>query len=112
MSSGKEDQSIWIEKGKVRLRIPAKHILYVKAEHVYCRLFFPNDQRVLKRISLERLLAKLPAEKFVRVHRSYAVNVDHILNFSSTRILLGDTEIPIGRKWRGEVLEKLRNLKS
>ncbi|SEQ54589.1 LytTr DNA-binding domain-containing protein [Neolewinella agarilytica] len=106
----KEGQSIWVEKGKVRVRIPVRNILYVKAEHVYCRLFFPNDQRVLKRISLDRLTSELPSGKFLRVHRSYLVNVDYVEHFNASKILIGKTVIPIGRTWRKEAVSRLRQL--
>ena len=106
----KEGQSIWVEKGKVRIRIPVHNILYVKAEHVYCRLFFPNDQRVLKRISLDRLTSELPSGEFLRVHRSYLVNVDYVERFNASKILIGKAEIPIGRTWRKEVVSRLQQL--
>lgn len=104
-------QTIQVERGKLRIRVPVQNIIFVKSEHVYCRIFFLNDQRVLQRVSLQQLLTTLPAENFLRVHRSYAVNTDHIDHFNSTRVLLGEVAIPIGRKWRPEVLERLRELK-
>lgn len=104
-------QTIEIEKGKLRVRIPVQNIIFVKSEHVYSRIFFYNDQRILQRISLDKLLEQLPADKFIRVHRSYLVNVDYVQKFNSTNILVGETVIPIGRTWRDKVLAVLHRLK-
>lgn len=97
-----------IEKGSVTARIPVKNILFVRSEHVYCRIYFVNDQRLLQRISLESLLTKLPEDKFLQVHRSCAINVDFVRSFNSSRVFLGEVEIPIGRTWRVEAVARLR----
>ncbi len=101
-----------IDQGKIKIRIPIQNILFVKAEHVYSRIFFSNDQQILQRVSLEKFLQRLPKHKFMRVHRSYLVNVEHIVKFNNTRILIGETVIPIGRSWRDKVVQRLRFLSS
>jgi DNA-binding LytR/AlgR family response regulator len=106
-SSPSGQETILIEKGKLSVRIPVRNILFVKSEHVYCRIFFFNDQRVLQRISLANLLRNLPEGKFLRVHRSYAINVDYVQKFSRSWIQLGGAKIPIGRTWRAEALARL-----
>ena len=103
-------RTLMIDKGKVKVRIPVQNVLFVKAEHVYCRIFFTNDQRVLQRTSLEKLQARLPADRFVRVHRSFLVNVDHVRKYTSKKILIGDVVIPIGRTLRDRVVARLNEL--
>jgi len=104
-------KTIEIKKDKLRFSIPVQNILYVKSEHVYCRIFFLNDQCVLQRVSLEKLLVKLPQEQFLRVHRSFLVNMAYIVKFNSKKMLVGTTVIPIGRTWRSQTLTKLRPTK-
>ncbi len=105
-------RTIMIEKGKLRIRIPVQNILFVKAEHVYCRIYFFNDQRVLKRISLDKLMTKLPEDMFLRVHRSFMVNVNHVGKFNSSKIQIGEAVIPIGRTWKASVLPRLQKANS
>ncbi|MEM6770354.1 MAG: LytTR family DNA-binding domain-containing protein [Bacteroidota bacterium] len=104
-------QVIEIEHGKLRVNIPVQNILFIKAEHVYSRIFFSNDQRVLQRISLDKMLAKLPQDRFLRVHRSYIINLAHVRKFNSTKVLVGEKVIPIGRTWRDQVIPKLLEIK-
>ena len=42
-------------------------------------------------------------DRFVRVHRSYIINISHIKNFDSQRIIISDRTIEISRKYRDEV---------
>ncbi|MEM9528225.1 MAG: LytTR family DNA-binding domain-containing protein [Bacteroidota bacterium] len=102
--------TIMIKKEKLQIRIPVKDILFVKAEHVYSRIHLVKDQRILQRISLESLLEQLPQDKFLRVHRSFIINLDHVQKFNSTKVLLGNTVIPIGRSWKASVVPKLRQI--
>jgi len=111
-SPASQPHTILIEKGKLRVEIPVQNILFVKAEHVYSRIFFINNQQVLQRISLKKLLGQLPKDTFLRVHRSFLVNVDHVRKFNSTKVLIREAAIPIGRTWRGLVIPELRELKA
>ena len=50
---------------------------------------------------------KLPADKFLRIHRSFIIALDKVQAFSATTVDLGKTEIPIGRLYKNEVLQIL-----
>ena len=50
-------------------------------EDHYCKLVFNNEGEIKKeyvRLSLKEALADLPSSLFVQVHRSYAVNLQHV----------------------------------
>lgn len=106
----KPNSTILIEQDKVRVQIPVQNILFIKSEHVYCRIFFTNDQQILQRISLEKLLVRLPQDGFLRVHRSYIINVEHVKKFSKKQVFIGETVITIGRTWREQVVPRLKAL--
>ena len=99
-----------IKRNKLLFRVSVRDILFIKSEHVYCRIFFTNDQRLLQRTSLEKLLERLPEDRFLRVHRSFAINVEHIRRYNSKKIYIGDTVITIGRTLRQVVAERLREM--
>ena len=103
--------SLEIEHGKLRIRISVQNILFVRAEHVYCRIFFLNDQKILQRVSIDRLLNKLAAGKFLRVHRSYVVNLNCVEHWSSTKVIVGGVTIPVGRTRREEVVLRLKEMR-
>ncbi len=104
----KATRTITVERGKICFSIPVQNILFIKAEHVYCCIYFINDQQLVQRISLEKLLVRLPEKEFLRVHRSYVVNLKYVLNFTTKKILIAETIIPIGRTIRDRVVARLR----
>ena len=50
---------------------------------------------------------KLPADKFVRIHKSYIVSISHINAFSNNIIEIKNKKLPIGRSYKNMVLKTL-----
>lgn len=96
------EEVITINDGSIPLQFNESEILYLEAEHVYVTVV-TKERRFLIRSSLSSLLAALPANVFLRVHRSYTVNVSHIRVIRSGHIIVGDHTIPIGRKFRESI---------
>jgi len=55
---------------------------------------------VLSLSTLKALEARLPAEKFMRVHRSFIVNLDTVKVIERNRIVYGDVRIPVTDQYR------------
>ncbi|MBL4660223.1 MAG: LytTR family transcriptional regulator [Alcanivoracaceae bacterium] len=52
-------------------------------------------------------IEKLLNENFIRVHRSYIVNIDKITAYTKQDIEIGDTEIPIGDNYKNSISQLL-----
>ena len=59
--------------------IATEDILYCEAEGNYTHLYLDDGQRLSTAKSIKQILNLLPSEEFVRIHHSYAVNLDHVL---------------------------------
>lgn len=69
-----------------------------------------QNQQLITAMNLKNMQKRLPADRFLRVSKSYIVNLDHIEAFDSTHIQLNGKEIPIGAVYRDEFLKRqLRN---
>ena len=80
-------------------------IKYIKANGAYCSIYF-QDQECVACIYLNDLLKRLPAS-FIRVHRSYVINLRYVRDFLKKHILLSDnTQIPISRSYREAVKKR------
>jgi len=53
------------------------------------------------RIALSELQQQLPETQFVRTHKSYVVNRKYVSEVRMNTIKIGDTELPIGRAFKG-----------
>ena len=91
-----------------RVSYPLDALLYVRAEHVYCRFYFADGQEVLQRTSLQRVIERIPSADFVRVHRSYLINLNYVTGFTSKQVFIVNNEIPIGRSYRPGAIDHLR----
>ncbi len=73
--------SIKDENGKPMLSIAQGDILLLKSENNYTAVFFRQEEKVEKKLirsSLKNILQQLPAPHFLRIHRSYSININNL----------------------------------
>ena len=79
--------------------------VFVKAEANYVE-FVSESGTVMILMSMKRLEEMLPAE-FLRVHRSYIVNRQHIARVEDGAVHVGKHHIPVSETYRDELRRKL-----
>lgn len=94
---------------KVRNRLEKvkfEDVRYLEASDIYAILNTPNNNYVLS-YSLKQLESMLPSKMFIRVHRSYIVNIGHIEAIEDNYIIILNKDIPIGKTYREELMKRL-----
>jgi two-component system response regulator LytT len=92
---------------KIR-RINFNDILYVEGLKDYVKVYLNNDPKpILSLTSLKNLETKLPESKFMRVHRSFIVNLDKIATIERSRIVFGKAYIPVSEQYKDKFQEYL-----
>ncbi len=92
--------SITVKKEYQNVTIPLSEILYIEAMEGYVKIYRDNGQCTLSRMILKNILPLLPAEDFVRIHRSYIVPRAKISSYNRTEVVLTNgLALPIGRKY-------------
>jgi two-component system, LytTR family, response regulator LytT len=82
-------------------RINFNDILYVEGLKDYVKVYTQTAPKpVLSLTSLKLLETKLPAEKFMRIHRSFIVNLQKIDTIERSRIIFGKTYLPVGDQYK------------
>ncbi len=85
---------------KIR-RINFNDILYVEGMKDYVKVYLAHDDKpVLSISSVKAMEDKLPPEQFMRVHRSYIVNLNKIEVIERSRIVFGKTYIPVSDQYK------------
>jgi len=85
---------------KIR-RINFNEIKYIEGLKDYVKVFLQNeDKPILSINSLKALEAKLPEAKFMRVHRSFIVNLEKIDTIERSRIVFGKVYIPVSEQYK------------
>ena len=92
---------------KIR-RINFNDILYIEGLKDYVKVYTTGeDKPVLSLNSMKSLEQKLPESKFMRVHRSFIVNLDKIETIERSRIVFGKTYIPVSDQYKEKFQEYL-----
>ncbi|MCD8193256.1 MAG: LytTR family DNA-binding domain-containing protein [Tannerellaceae bacterium] len=96
-----EYDDLFIKADYKMIRIHIHSILYIESQSEYVRIFMEESKPVMTLLSMKVLEEKLPPEKFMRVHRSYIVNLQKISSIAHNRILFGkEIYIPIGNQYK------------
>ena len=88
-------------------RIPVDEIVYLESQKEYIQVHTTSTV-ITSRQSMQESLRRLPAH-FLRLHRSFAVNIDKVTAYTSAQVVAGDTELPIGEMYRQEVNRALES---
>ena len=86
------------------IRLELAHLNYIEGMNEYVRIHRDNGKPVMTLLSLRSLEEKLPVDAFMRVHKSYIVNLKKIIEIESGSIRCADgTEIPVSRQYKDKV---------
>ena len=92
---------------KIR-RINFNDILYIEGLKDYIKVYTTTDDKpVMSLNSVKSLEMKLPEDKFMRVHRSFIVNLDKIDTIERSRIIFGKVYIPVSDQYKDKFQEYL-----
>lgn len=91
-------------------RISFNDILYIEGLKDYIKVYVQNELKpILSLNSLKTLEIKLPSTQFMRVHRSFIVNLEKIDTIERSRIVFGKVYIPVSDQYKEKFQEFLDN---
>ena len=88
------------------VKIELGDIEYVESLKNHVKIVTPSKNYITL-VSMGQMEEKLPESIFLRVHRSYLVNLTRISNYTHTYLVLGRKSIPIGKMYKDDVLDRL-----
>lgn len=106
-----ENEHVFIQDGKNIYKIPYADLLYLEGFGEYVKVVTVSKTHLV-RDSLSDFEQKLPADHFLRIHKSYIVNLEKITGYSSVHIMMKNIELPIGRIFREKVVNILKKRSS
>ena len=87
-------------------------IVYLESAGEYVRLHIEGSSTITTLFRLKNMETTLPQELFLRVHRSYIVNLKRISGYTKGRIFLDNGEyIPVGENYKERFFEYFNNMK-
>jgi two-component system LytT family response regulator len=102
------DNYLFIKSEYKIVRINLNDVLYVEGMKEYVRIHLVGQKPVMTLLSMKSVEAKLPSSKFMRVHRSYIVNLEKVSTVERFRIVYDDkTRIPVSDNYKEKFQEFL-----
>lgn len=83
------------DKGN-QINLDENEILLLKADGLYTKIYTENKQFMVREI-LKEVVEKLSKEKFLRIHKSYIINMDKVTSFNSKEVTVADQVLPLRR---------------
>lgn len=98
---------IFVRHHEKMVRISLDDIHYIEADRNYCKVFL-KDKKYLLVTTLKEVDEKLTDNRFLRIHRSYIVNISHIDEIGGNHVVICAHSLPLSKNMRPELFKHLQ----
>jgi DNA-binding LytR/AlgR family response regulator len=81
-------------------------ILWIEGLDDYLKIHLQGKRPLVVRMTMKSMLEKLPLTQFVRIHRSFIVPFQKILNVRNKTVFLDQKELPIGLSYEADFMKQ------
>ncbi|MGB5362856.1 MAG: response regulator [Aureibaculum sp.] len=100
---------IFVRDHEKMVKVYIKDIYYIQADRNYSRIHAKNGESLLV-MTLKEIDEKLPNEHFLRIHRSYIVNLAHVDEVANSHVVVMRKAIPITKSLRAGLLNRIQTI--
>jgi len=102
---------LFIRQKDKMVKVTISDILFLEADRCYCKIYTKEKEYVVS-TALSNVEEQISSEKFIKVHRSFVVNISKIdaIGENKEYLILNKHNIPVSRRNREEVLQHLKLL--
>ncbi|MEP6514298.1 MAG: LytTR family DNA-binding domain-containing protein [Parafilimonas sp.] len=101
------DEFIYLRADRKNIKVNLNDILFIESLKDYIKVV-TKEKTIVTKQSISSLEESLPANGFIRTHRSFIVSISKIESFTQDLIQMGKYELPISRSYRHEVKKILK----
>lgn len=108
-ATSQKNADIYLKIDSLLVRFNLQDIFWIEAYGDYVKVKTAAKVYVVY-ATLRSVEEALPASEFIRIHRSYIVRIDKIVNIDATNLQIEKKILPIGSSYRKKLLEKINTL--
>jgi len=97
-----KEEFITIRADRKNIRLRLEDILWIRSLKDYVQIH-TAEEKYITQVPISELEKQLPGSSFLRIHRSYLVNLEKVTAFTGQDVEIGNTELPIGRSYKNHV---------
>ncbi len=102
---GSTEDFLFIKSERRYYKVYFKEILFIEGLKDYV-VIYTQTQKLITAMNLKTAHQKIASEVFIRVSKSYVVNIDFIESFDNHTLYVGEHEIPLGEVYKKDFFKK------
>ena len=100
------NNSFFIKNKGELIKITKSNINYIEAYDNYTKLYCEDNYHLLS-YTLKYMVEKLNDKNFIRVHRSFLINIHKITSLCEGYVFVGDKKIPVGKSYKEQLMNSI-----
>jgi DNA-binding LytR/AlgR family response regulator len=103
------NNKLFIKDGYSTHVININEIVYIESEGNYINIF-TSGKKYLSRQNMESVLLDLDSNDFLKIHRSYIINLNKVKKYSSKEVIINEITLPISKTFYDVFIEKMKKI--
>ncbi len=101
------EEFVFVKSDYGTVKIKLSDIRYIQGLKDYLKIHVFEEKPILTLMTFKDIQSKLPENQFLRVHRSYIVNIRSINSIQRSKVIIDNIRIPIGDSYKTDFLKKI-----
>ncbi|GJQ63084.1 MAG: DNA-binding response regulator [Melioribacteraceae bacterium] len=106
VNTAPKDDSVFIKVDSRLVKLQKQDILYIEALRDYV-IVHTDSKKYTVFSTMKGIEKNLPSDEFIRVHRSYIIRLDKILDIEDNTLVIKNKVVPIGPSYKSELMNRL-----
>lgn len=104
-------RSIFVRQTKSRIfeKLPLEDVILMEAHGSYSKIVTTNNKLTICS-NLQSIIDKIDHPNFIRIHRSFAINIDHVESVSDDELVVGKSIVPVSSTYKQNLFDKMKLL--
>ncbi len=103
------NNKLFIKDGYSTHVININDIVYIESEGNYITIF-TSGKKYLSRQNMESILLDLDSSDFLKIHRSYIINLNKVKKYSNKEVIINEITLPISKTFYDVFIEKMKKI--
>ena len=99
------DEYAFFNVNKKKIKVFYKDILFLESRKGYVKIYLSDGNEFMTKINISRMESLL-SDEFIRIHKSFIVQLNKINSFSATKVEIDDRILPIGRMYQKKAIRQ------
>ncbi|MEO8147082.1 MAG: response regulator [Bacteroidia bacterium] len=98
---------LFLKDGSTYRKVFETDIMYIESDHVYLNIY-THGKKFLLRSTVDAFYSQLNPERFIKIGRSFIINIHHVSSFSNDTVEINGNLLPVSKSHQKEFFERMK----